>query len=334
MNPIIAIDAMGGDHAPDEIVAGAVLARMMTRERVRLVLVGREAPVRESLRQYDAPDDIEVVNASEIVSMHDSVSSLRRKKDSSLAVAIRMQKEGKAHAMVSAGNTGAAMALSLIQLGRIPGVGRPAIAVPMPTATGKACTLIDGGANSACKAEHLYQFGVMGSLYHQHAYGVERPTVGLLSIGEEASKGNPTTQEANKLLTASSLNFVGNVEGRDIMSGEFDVIACDGFTGNVVIKFAESSITLLKNIIGDAMKSSPMSMLGGFLLRGALKKQLRKFDYQEFGGAPLLGMNGTSIICHGRSRAKAIANAVLVAEKEVRAQLNVRIRAELERNTR
>ncbi len=333
MIPTIAVDAMGGDHAPEEIVAGAVQVHRIMDGRARIVLVGQHDAVAESLERVGSGVQLDIVHAEQIVTMHDTVASLRRKKDSSLAVAIRMQKEGTADAMISAGNTGAAMATSLLQLGRIRGVERPAIAVPMPTMRNSVCTLIDGGANSSCKAGQLYQFAVMGSLYHEQVHEKPRPTVGLLSIGEEASKGDTTVQEANKLLASSSLNFVGNIEGKDILPGEVDVVVSDGFTGNVLLKFAESSVGFIKSMMREAARQSPVTMLSALLMKGALRKAMARFDYEEYGGAPLLGIGGITIICHGRSSAKAIRNAALAAEKEIKGQLNRHIKAELQRTS-
>jgi len=328
--PTIAIDAMGGDYAPDEIIAGAVQALEHAPGQVKLALVGQEDAIRRSLERFGPQDGLRIVHAPDTVGMAESVATLRKKRDSSLAVAIRMQKEREADAMVSAGNTGAAMALSLLVLGRIPGVGRPAIACPMPTANG-VCTLIDVGANSTCKPEHLYQFAVMGSLYHSYAHNVARPRVGLLSIGEEASKGDPLVQETHALLAASSLNFIGNVEGRDILPGVAEVVVCDGFTGNVVLKFAESAVQFIGGMLREATKSSPAGKLGGLLIRRSFARVKARLDWEEYGGAPLLGIDGIAIICHGRSKAKAITNAIRVAATAVRGQLNTHIKAELEK---
>lgn len=328
--PVIAVDAMGGDYAPDEIVAGAVQALAEAPGQTRIVLVGQELLIRQALERHGSADGLGIRHASETVDMAESVASLRRKKDSSLAVAIRMQKDGEVDALVSAGNTGAAMALSLLTLGRIPGVSRPAIACPMPTATG-VCTLLDVGANSSCKPEHLVQFAIMGSLYHRYAYNAARPRVGLLSIGEEASKGDTLVQETHAMLAASSLNFIGNVEGRDILPGTADVVVCDGFTGNVVLKFAESAAQVIGAMIREAVTSSAVSKFGGLLIRRQLARVKQRLDWEEYGGAPLLGIDGITIICHGRSSAKAIKNAIHAAATAARGQLNEHIKAELER---
>ena len=331
MVPTIAIDAMGGDLAPGEIVAGAVETQRIARGRLRLVLVGKEDAVRQHLDRSGMNDDIDVVHAEEVVSMHDDVSALRQKKDSSLAVAVRLQKEGRADAVISAGNTGIVMATSLLELKRIPGVLRPAIAVPLPTSGGGVLTMIDGGANSACKPEQLFQFGVMGSIYHSKVYDIEHPRVGLLSLGEEDSKGDAIVQEAHKLLAAGPINFIGNIEGNDVLPGKADVVVCDGFMGNVLLKFAESSVGFMKNLLREAAMSSWRGRLGGLLIKTPLKNALKRYDYQEYGGAPLLGTNGNTIICHGRSTARAIRNAALVAEKEIHGQLNQHIKTKLER---
>jgi glycerol-3-phosphate acyltransferase PlsX len=326
--PTIAIDAMGGDHAPGEIVSGAVEASRQGKGQFRVILVGQEDVVRASLEQFDARDEIEIRHAPSTVTMADSVSALRRKMDSSLAVAIKMQKTGEADAVVSAGNTGAAMALSLLILGRIPGVSRPAIACPLPSKKG-VCTLLDVGANSSCEPENLYQFAVMGSLYHSFAHGIKNPSVGLLSIGEESSKGDELVQKTHVLLAASSLNFFGNVEGSDILPGAADVVVCDGFTGNVVLKFAESAVQFISGVLKDAIKSTPISMLGGLLIQRQFNRQKTRLNYEEYGGAPLLGIDGVTIICHGRSSGRAILNATRVAAAAVRQQLTEHIKAQL-----
>ena len=328
--PTIAIDAMGGDHAPGEIIAGAVQAIRQWRGRMNLILVGPEDEVRRSLESHGHTEGIRIVHAEETVSMVDTVSSLRKKKNSSLAIAIELQKNHEADAMVSAGNTGAAMALSLLMLGRTPGVSRPAIAIDFPTAQ-KPCTLLDIGANATCKPENLYQFAVMGSIHHRSAFGVERPRIGLLSNGEESSKGTELVQGSHALLAASSLNFVGNVEGKDIFPGHADVVVCDGFTGNVLLKFAESMPRFFSGVLKEEIKRTLVRKTGALLMRGAFNGLKQRLDWEEFGGAPLLGIDGITIICHGRSHAKAITSAIRVASNAVRNGVNARIKAELER---
>lgn len=330
MGPVctIAVDAMGGDYAPDEIVSGAVQAARQGKGDIKVILVGVEETVRASLKRFGEVENVEVRHAPTTVGMGESVSGLRRKMDSSLALAIKLQKTGEADAAVSAGNTGAAMALSLLILGRIPGVSRPAIASPMPTRKG-VCTLLDVGANASCDPENLYQFAVMGSLYHGFVYGIPNPSVGLLSIGEEASKGDDLVHTTHALLAASSLNFVGNVEGRDILMGTSDVVVCDGFTGNVVLKFAESAVQFITGVLKDAIKSTPLSMLGGLLIRRQFNKRKTRLNYEEYGGAPLLGIDGITIICHGRSSARAILNATKAAATAARQKLNENIKDRL-----
>jgi phosphate acyltransferase len=328
--PVIAVDAMGGDYAPDEIVRGAVDALDAAPGELEIILVGREDEINASLASHGARHGLNVVHAPDVVSMGDSVSTLRRSKKTSLAVSLALQHEDRAHATVSAGNTAAAMALSMFTFGRIPGVSRPAISATVPTAIGMT-TLLDAGANSVCKSENLLQFAVMGSLYHSKVFGVANPTIGLLSIGEEASKGDQVVQEAHTLLKASSLNFVGNIEGKDIFPGNVDVVVCDGFTGNVLLKFAESMPRFFGNILRDEINVSWVSKIGALLVSGAFKRMKQRLDWQEYGGAPLLGLDGVTIVCHGRSQARAIACAINVAAQAVRNGLNVEIKTELEK---
>lgn len=329
--PVIAVDAMGGDYAPREIVAGTVDALRTEHGNIRAVLVGREDEIHSALDAIgDIPSGLTVVHAPSTVSMDESVALSRRKRDSSLAVALDLQARGEANATISAGNTGAAMALSLLIFGRIPGVSRPAIATTLPTSRGKT-TLLDAGANSFCKPENLYQFAVMGSLYHSRAFGVTNPRVGLLSIGEESTKGDSLVQDTYPLLAESSLNFIGNVEGRDIFPGNVDVVVCDGFTGNVLLKFAESMPRFFTSAFREEVKSSWINKIGAFLARKAFRRLKERLDWQEFGGAPLLGIDGITIICHGRSERRAIENAIRVAARTVRSDLTHQIKIELER---
>ncbi len=329
--PVIAIDAMGGDYAPTEVVAGTVDALRSERGNIQAILVGREDEIRSALDAFGTiPSGLSIVHAPSTVAMDESVALSRRKRDSSLAVALNLQARGEANATVSAGNTGAAMALSLLTFGRIPGVSRPAIATTLPTSKGKT-TILDAGANSVCKPENLYQFAVMGSLYHSHAFGVTNPRVGLLSIGEEATKGDSLVQATYPLLAESSLNFIGNVEGRDIFPGNVDVVVCDGFTGNVLLKFAESMPRFFASTFYEEVKSSWMSKIGAFLARNAFRRLKERLDWQEFGGAPLLGIDGVTIICHGRSERRAIESAIRVAARAVRSDLTREIKTQLEK---
>lgn len=307
----IVVDAMGGDYAPRETVLGAVKAR---RELgIEVILVGNEGPVRQELRSHNAEDLIPVIDAAENIGMDESpVGAVRRKHNSSLVKAVKLVKDGKAAAFVSAGNTGAVMAASLLYWGRIENIGRPAIATILPN-RGRCTLLLDAGANTDCKPKHLLQFGIMGSLYSQLILGVKNPTVGLLNIGEEETKGNDLTLSAYSLLKESALNFIGNVEGRDIFSGTVDVIVCDGFVGNVVLKTGEGLAAAFLSMLQEEISKSMLARLGMVLTVPILRDLKRKMDYTEYGGAPLLGVNGITIIAHGRSNSTAIRNAIGLA---------------------
>jgi len=327
----IALDAMGGDKAPEVLVCGAVEASRESVGDVEILLVGQEERLRTELSKFSPIRGISIVPASEIIDMADKApaAALRKKSDASIAVAMKLQKEGAAQAVISAGHTGAAVASSLLSLGRLAGVSRPAIASPWPTEKG-ICILLDAGANSSCKPEWLFQFGVMGELYANHVLGIEAPRVGLLSIGEESSKGDTKTLETHKLLAADpDLNFIGNVEGGDIFKGTADVVVCDGFVGNVLLKFAESIVGFLTASVREQIMSSWTRKLGVFLLKGAMEEIGKKMDYQEYGGAPLLGVDGVTIICHGNSSAKAIKNAIFVARRMIRERVNDHIKEHL-----
>jgi phosphate acyltransferase len=331
--PAIAIDAMGGDRAPREVVRGAILA---ARERpgVPLILAGDETRVREELTagEWDG-QNIEVVHARTVIDMMDSpVEALRRKRDSSIEVATRMVKEGRAFAVVGAGNTGACVAASSIHLGVLPNVKKAGIAVAFLTGPSKV-VVIDVGANIYPKPDHLIQYGVMASLYAREILGVERPRVGLLNIGEEDKKGNPLAQTTHALFQKTKLNFIGNVEGVEIFRGSCDVVVCDGFVGNIVLKTAEGMaerlLGLFHQVITETIDSEPRSGAQGGALREAMGRLERRLDYSEYGGAPLLGVNGITIIAHGRSDAKAIFNAIRVAQRMGEIDLNARITDEL-----
>jgi glycerol-3-phosphate acyltransferase PlsX len=262
--------------------------------------------------------------------MDESPSSVvRRKRDSSIWVATQLVKDGKAEAVISAGNTGASMATALFILGPLAGVERPAIATLLPTLTGTAL-MIDVGANVDCKPAHLFQFGIMGHVYAQQMLNVTSPRVGILSIGEEDGKGNELTRDAFKLLKESDLNFVGNVEGRDVYRGGADVVVCDGFIGNVALKISEGLADALVKFLKREIVATPMGKFGAFFLKPAFTRFRKKIDYAEYGGAPLLGVNGISIICHGRSTAYAIKNAIRMAKDEARLGLHRQIRAQIE----
>ncbi|MGE5580969.1 MAG: phosphate acyltransferase PlsX [Bacillota bacterium] len=312
----IAVDAMGGDYAPREIVAGAIAA---CREfGAEVILVGIEDEIQKELA--DKPHSglkLEVYHASEVIAMDEHpANAVKRKKDSSLAVANRLVKEGKAAAVISAGNTGAAMATSLLTLGRISGIKRPAIASLMPTMNG-FCIVLDAGANADCEPENLLEFAVMGSVYVECVLGIRNPRVGLLSIGEEETKGNKLTIEAHQLLKNSRLNFIGNIEGRDVHHGACEVVVCDGFVGNIVLKLSEGLFSFLMSQIKESISANLLSITGGLLIKNSLRQLKRNLDYTEYGGMPLLGINGLSFISHGSSNAKAIKNAIKGACKAV-----------------
>lgn len=329
----IAIDAMGGDNAPFSVVAGAVMASRVIPPDVELVLVGRGDLIRAELKSLAAINrPLEIVEAPDIIDMADDpIEAVRRKKNSSINIGLALQKEKIADAFVSAGNTGAVMAASLFTLGRLEGVDRPAIAALFPTEDGVALVL-DVGANSDCKAHHLFQFGVMGAIYSKYILRVKNPKVGLLSIGEERSKGNELVIASHKLLDQSGLNFCGNVEGRDILKGTADVVVCDGFVGNIVLKFAESVEGFIFQLLRKKIRGNLFATIGAFLMKPAFRSFKQSLDYAEYGGAPLLGINGVCIICHGSSSPKAIMNAILAAATVVRRQVNFVIQEKLKEN--
>src|SRR5271170_4588690 len=300
----IAVDAMGGDHAPRAEVEGAILA---ARELgVRILLVGIEATVRQELSRHGHRGlPIEVVNATDVITMSDSPSqAFRRKKESSVHVAARLVRDGKAEAFVSAGNTGAVMTVARFVLGTLAAVDRPALAAAFPNMKEKVTVILDVGANVDSKAEQIEQFAVMGEIYYRTIWGTKRPRVALLSIGEEEMKGNELTREAAARLKQLSLNFVGNVEGRDVFSGNVDVIVCDGFIGNIALKISEGLVDHVRGMVKTALESSLRSKLGYLLIHKALQKVRKNIDYSEAGGAPLLGVRGITVIGHGRSDAR------------------------------
>ncbi|MDP3093028.1 MAG: phosphate acyltransferase PlsX [Nitrospira sp.] len=305
----IALDAMGGDHGPAPCIEGAMQAAKELD--VEVILVGDEAVLKRECARLGATDPrLSIRHAPQVVEMHESPATVARKKrDSSIWIATELVKHGEASAVVSPGNTGASMVSSFFVLGLTKGVERPAIATSLPTLTGEAI-MLDVGANVDCSAKHLEQFALMGNEYGKHLFRKPNPRVGLLSIGEEDSKGNEVTKEAFKLLKASSLNFIGNVEGREVYSGTADVVVCDGFIGNVALKISEGVAETIKKLLIKEISGSWLGRLAYPLIAGPLLNLKRKIDYAEFGGAPLLGVNGITIICHGRSSAKAIKNAI------------------------
>jgi len=325
----IAVDAMGGDHGPAVVVEGAVAA---VREfGVSAILVGDRAAVEGEIRRVGAESlGLEVRHASEVVGMAESPSlALRRKRDSSLRVAAELVRDGKAAAFISAGNTGAALAISMFVIGVLRGIDRPAIAAVLPSLRGFA-VLIDAGANVTPKPWHLFQFAIMGHVYARDILGLERPRIGLLSVGEEEGKGNDLTRESYDLLKESRLNFIGNIEGRDIYNGNCDVIVTDGFTGNVALKVSESLAEMVGAMIKEELTRDLRSKVGAKLVLPAFARFRKRVDYTEMGGAPLLGIDGAAIICHGASPVKAIKNAVRVAAEWAKAGLNEHIKAALE----
>ena len=328
----IVVDAMGGDRAPVVELEGAVEAVRDGDDDVEIILAGDEALLREGLERLGVEGDsrFQVVHAPEKIEMgEDPARQVRRKKGASITVATRLVKEGQADALVSAGNTGAVVASCLLNLGRIKGVRRPAIATFVPTQRDGA-VILDVGANSDCTPVHLVQFAKMGEIYARKLLGREQPRVGLLNIGEESTKGNKLVQSTYALLEEGTQSFVGNVEGRDIFQGEADVVVCDGFVGNVVLKFSESVIHLINSIIREQIGDDLRNRLGALLMKPVFRNLSQQLDYAEYGGAPMLGVDGVVIIAHGSSSPKAIKNAILVAGKFARERINDYIERELQ----
>lgn len=322
---------MGGDFAPANVVAGAIDAVRESGGRFSILLVGDEQRVRDELSKNNPlPESItkfmSIEHSSETIDMNDAPNAaLKTKKKSSIAVGIELHRDKKADAFVSAGNTGAVLSASTLILGRIPGVSRPTIGALIPTMK-SPMLLLDAGTNVDCRPQHLYQFALMGSIYFSAMFGKSRPSVGLLSIGEEKTKGNETSLDAFALLTKSTLDFMGNIEGRDILTGKVDVVVCDGFVGNILLKFGESVPAFLKSKFKDFAEKGLLNKLKVLLVRNSLRSILKDLDYQEHGGVPLLGVNGVSIIGHGGSTPKAIKNMIYRAEEMVRREVNERIR--------
>ncbi|MEN2984781.1 MAG: phosphate acyltransferase PlsX [Dictyoglomaceae bacterium] len=313
---VIALDAMGGDFAPYEIIKGAVEC---AREfKIKTILVGKSEQIKEELKKYDYPQDlIEIHHASQVIEMKEHPAfAVREKEDSSIVVSIKLLRDKKVDAVVSAGNTGAVMSSALLYLGRISGIKRPAIATIIPTLFDKPSLLLDIGANVDCKKEYLEQFAIMGKVYMEEVFNISNPRIGLLNIGEEEGKGNTLSQETYALLKNNPLlNFVGNVEGKDLFNSLADVIVCDGFVGNVCIKTAEGVADALFTLLSSELKSSLWSKILAGMLIPKFRNVKKRLDYSEYGGAPLLGVNGIVIISHGRSRAKAIKNAIKLAQQ-------------------
>jgi phosphate acyltransferase len=328
----IALDAMGGDQFPKPEIEGALEAAAVFG--VKVILVGREDILYKELNRHPQwrALPIEIKHASEQVTMEDSAGkAVRAKKDSSIRVASRLVREGLAQGLVSAGNTGAVMATAKLVQGMLPGVDRPALASAFPTLSGTPAVMIDVGANVDCSPKMLAQFAVMGNIYSRVIFKTEEPRVGLLSIGEEEHKGNALTHDALPLLKSlKHLNFIGNVEGRDVYTGEVDVIVCDGFVGNVALKVSEGLVDVIRQLLKKSLQASVARKVGAYLAQGAFNEFKKRVDYSESGGAPLLGLNGICVICHGRSNAKAIKNAVRVAKEFAEGRINERIATELD----
>ena len=325
----IALDAMGSDSAPRPEVEGAILA---SREfEVRVLLIGQAPALKTELARHKKRGaEIEIVPASEVITMGDPpLQAYRKKKDSSMHVAARLVKSGDAAAMVTAGNTGAAMATARFLLGMLPSVDRPALAAPFPTARGGTSVLLDVGANVDSRPAHLVQFAVMGENYYRTIFGTKKPRIGLLSIGEEESKGNELVRETFARLKKTPLNFVGNVEGKEIFAGDVDVIVCDGFIGNVALKVSESVAQHIGGMLKKALNSTLSAQVGAMFSRSAFQEFKRQIDYSGYGGAPLLGVRGVTVIGHGRSNANAVKNAIRVATELVRSKVEEKIEAEL-----
>jgi glycerol-3-phosphate acyltransferase PlsX len=328
----IAVDAMGGDRAPGVELEGAVAAVREGDPGLEVLLVGDQERLEPELAKLSVSSEprLRIVHAPERIEMgEDPARQVRRKKQASITVATRLLKEGEAQGLVSAGNTGGVVASSWLLLGRITGVRRPAIATFLPTPSG-GVILLDVGANSDCTPSDLLQFGKMGEVYARTIFGRTDPKVGLLNIGEERGKGNKVVQDSYPLLLESPLNFVGNVEGRDVLTGIADVVVCDGFVGNVVLKFSESVIHLITSLVREQIGDDLRNRIGALLMKPVFRSLSQQLDYAEYGGAPLLGVDGVVIIAHGSSSPKAIKNAILVAVRSARARINDHIRDELQ----
>jgi phosphate acyltransferase len=316
--PKIAVDAMGGDRAPEVIVEGAILA---TQEfDVDVVLVGQKEIVEQELARRSA-HQLEIVPASQIVEMHESPSSALKKRDTSMKVAFEMMKRGEVQAVVSAGNSGAMMATGMFVMGTLARVARPAILIVVPS-EGKGTVIVDAGANVDCKPLQLGQFALMGSIYAERVLAITNPRVGVLSNGEEEGKGNELTRAASELISGLSLNYIGYVEGRDIFNDKVDVIVCDGFTGNIALKTMEGAASFAGEVLKQAFQKNFSSRLGYWMSRNSLREAYRRLDYAEYGGAPLIGLDGVAIIAHGGSDSRAIKNAIRAASDAVEQEVN------------
>ena len=321
----IAIDAMGGDNAPEAIINGAIESIEHLEKDDRIVLLGHRQVIERELKSQKFPADmIDIAEATEIIGMNESpIEALRKKRRSSIAVMARMASKGEADAVISAGNTGACVAACQLRMRNLPGVNRPGISVVLPTFEGPVA-MCDVGANISCKPINLYQYAVMASMYAEYILGIEKPRVGIMSIGEEEAKGNELVKKAREMIKSdSNINFIGNIEGRDVFQGTCDVAICDGFVGNVVLKLTEGVVEgLFKAIKHELMQTSKLLALK---FKSVATEIYRKYDYHEYGGAPLLGVNGTALICHGSSKARTIKNAVVAAKEFHTKKINDRI---------
>lgn len=325
----IAVDAMGGDYAPAEIVKGALRACEVYPD-LQIVLVGQTEKIKKYIPEEAYKTNLEINEAKDVIEMDEHpATAIKKKPEASIVVATRLVKEGEAGALVSAGSTGAQMAAALFGLGRIKGINRPAIGTVLPTLD-KGKLLLDAGANPDAKPENLLQYGLMGSIYAEQILKIPNPRVALLSIGEEETKGNELVRQAYPLFKEAKFNFIGNIEGRDISYGKADVIVCDAFVGNIVLKTMEGVATSLFQMIKEKISASPSRKIGAMLVKSGLKEIARAFDYSEYGGVPLLGVNGTSIICHGSSKEKAIFNAIRVAKECLEQRILEKVRIGLE----
>jgi phosphate acyltransferase len=334
MPTTIAIDAMGSDKAPKPEVEGAILAARHLDD-IEVVLIGPEDQVRAELRAHPTTrflSNIDVVHANEVIGMHEKAAqAVRSKKQSSMHVGLRLVRDGKAAGFITAGNTGAAMAAAKMILGALPGVDRPGLAAVFPTSSGSASMMLDVGANVDCKPHNLEQWAIMGDVYFRSIFGVAQPRVGVLSVGEEESKGNELTRSVYQLLKQLPLNFIGNVEGRDLYNGNVDVIVCDGFVGNVALKVSEGLVSVVRSMLKESLGATVTRQVGFLLSRKAFDDFKKRLDYSEYGGAPLLGVKGVCIVGHGSSNANAIKNAIRVAAEFANSQVNAKIAQGLNR---
>lgn len=329
----IAVDAMGGDFAPENVIGGVKLALEAYPKIGKIFLTGDESRVKAEIDRQSVPGSrIEIVHTTEVVEMHESpAKAVRRKKDSSISRAVDLVKDGTAAAIVSAGNTGAAVTAATLKLRTLPGVERAGIASPIPNEFG-TCNIVDAGANVDAKALHLLQYGIMGAVYAEHVLGSKNPTVGLMSVGTEESKGTDFTREVFAMLKASRLNFIGNVEGHDLFETKLDVVVCDGFVGNVVLKSCEATAKAMFKWLKHEIVATPIRKLGALLAKSAFMAVKERSSYESYGGSPLLGTNGICIIAHGSSSALAMKNAIRVAAESVDHRVNPIIVEQIEAN--